>query len=259
MTAICKVIPIHSKNIEPIIDYIEDMHKTDVGYAMHNSESDYMKAVFDYTENPLKTQFGIDDGHEELLVSGVNCAPENAVFEFAQSKQRYLGSTGIETSYRPFEMIDPRTKEKKIVIKEPVQAIHLIQSFSETDLDPRVIHQIGIDLVERLGANCQAVVSTHMNKQHTHNHIVINSFTTDGKSKIPCNRNKLLEIRQISDDLQHEYGIEVKFASPERQLSISKSNGRHNSYQEWKQTGKNSSWMKHCLLLRTMELKAKLN
>ena len=66
MTAICKVIPIHTKNIEPIIDYVEDMHKTDVGYASHNSESDYMKAVFDYTENPLKTQFGIDDGHEEL-------------------------------------------------------------------------------------------------------------------------------------------------------------------------------------------------
>ena len=188
MTAICKVIPIHSKNMEPIIDYIEDMHKTDVGYATHNSESDYMKAVFDYTENPLKTQFGIDDGHEELLVSGINCAPETAVFEFAQSKQRYLGSTGIETSYRPFEMIDPRTKEKKIVIKEPVQAIHLIQSFSETDLDPRVIHQLGIDLAERLGTNCQAVVSTHMNKQHVHNHIVINSFTTDGKGKIPCNR-----------------------------------------------------------------------
>lgn len=242
MTAICKVIPIHSKNMEPIIDYIEDMHKTDVGYASHNSESNYMKAVFDYTENPLKTQFGIDDGHEKLLVSGVNCTPENAVFEFAQSKQRYLGSTGIEKNYRPFEMIDPRTKEKKIVIKEPVQAIHLIQSFSETDLDPRVIHQIGIELAERLGKNCQAVVSTHMNKQHTHNHIVINSFTTDGKGKIPCNRKKLLEIRQISDDLQLEYGIEVKFASPEQQHDISKINGRHSSYQEWKQAGKNNSW-----------------
>ena len=112
MTAICKVIPIHSKNMQPIINYIEDMHKTDVGYASHNSESDYMKAVFDYTENPLKTQFDIDDGHEELLVSGVNCTPENAVFEFAQSKQRYLGSTSMEKSYRPFEMTDPRTKEK---------------------------------------------------------------------------------------------------------------------------------------------------
>jgi len=242
MTAICKVIPIHTKNIEPIIDYVEDMHKTDVGYASHNSESDYMKAVFDYAENPLKTQFGIDDGHEELLVSGVNCAPENAVLEFAQSKQKYLGSTGMEQSFRPFEMIDPKTQEKKIIIKEPVQAIHLIQSFSETDLDPRVIHQIGCDLVDRLGANCQAVVSTHMNKQHVHNHIVINSFSMDGKGKIPCNRSKLMEIRQISDDLQREYGIEVKFATPEQQLRISKSNGRHNSYQEWKQAGKNNSW-----------------
>lgn len=242
MTAICKVIPIHTKNIEPIIDYVKDMHKTDIGYATHSSESDYMKAVFDYTENPLKTQFGIDDGHAELLVSGVNCTPEDAVFAFAESKQRYLGSTSMEKNYRPFKMIDPRTKEKKIVIKEPVQAIHLIQSFAETDLDPRVIHQIGTDLVTRLGDNCQAVVSTHMNKQHVHNHIVINSFTTDGKGKIPCNRKKLLELRQISDDLQREYGIEVKFASPEQQLNLSKVNGRHNSYQEWKQIGKNNSW-----------------
>ena len=242
MTAICKVIPIHTKNIEPIIDYVEDMHKTDVGYATYNSESDYMKAVFDYTENPLKTQFGIDDGHSELLVSGVNCTPEDAVFAFAESKQRYLGITGIETTYRPFEMTDPRTLQKKIVIKEPVQAIHLIQSFAETNLDPRVIHQIGTDLVNRLGNNYQAVVSTHMNKQHIHNHIVINSFTMDGKGKIHCNRKKLLEIRRISDDLQREYGIEVKFAAPEHQLTLSKANGRHNSYQEWKQAGKNNSW-----------------
>lgn len=187
MTAICKVIPIHSKNLTPIIDYIEDMKKSDIDYAKLHSESDYIKAVFDYTENPLKTQFGIDDGHEQFLISGVNCNPDNAILQFAQSKQKYLGSTGIEQRYRPFEMKDKCTNEIHMVIKEPVQAIHLIQSFAETDLDPRVIHQIGIELAERLDTNCQAVVSTHMNKQHTHNHIVINSFKMDGSGKIPCN------------------------------------------------------------------------
>ena len=82
MTAICKLIPIHSKNVAPIIEYIQDNYKTDIGYSMENSESDYMQKVFDYTENPLKTQFGIDDGHEELLISGVNCDVNTAVFDF---------------------------------------------------------------------------------------------------------------------------------------------------------------------------------
>lgn len=242
MTAICKLIPIHSKNVAPIIEYIQDNYKTDIGYSMENSESDYMQKVFDYTENPLKTQFGINDGHEELLISGVNCDVNTAVFDFAKAKEKYLGISNKEEKHEPFLYKDKQTGEMKLVQKEPVQAIHLIQSFAETDIDPRLIHQIGVDLVKRMGLEYQAVVSTHMNKEHIHNHIVVNSYLENGKSKIPCNRKTLLQIRELSDELQREYGIEVRFASPEQQLRISKEKGRHSSYQEWKQTSKNNSW-----------------
>lgn len=84
-----------------------------------------------------------------------------------------------------------------------------------------------------------------MNRQKEngyHNHIVINSYNMDGKGKIPCNRTKLLEIRKLSDDIQREYGIEVKFASPEQQLRLSKIQGRHNSYYETMQVKKGYSW-----------------
>ena len=242
MTAICKLIPIHSRNVAPIIEYIQDNYKTDIGYSIENSESDYMQKVFDYTENPLKTQFGIDDGHEELLISGVNCDVNTAVFDFAKAKEKYLGTSNKDEEHAPFLYKDKQTGEMKLVQKEPVQAIHLIQCFAETDIDPRLIHQIGIDLVKRMGLEYQAVVSTHMNKKHIHNHIVINSYLENGKSKIPCNRKTLLKIRELSDELQREYGIEVRFASPEQQLRISKANGRHSSYQEWKQASKNNSW-----------------
>lgn len=107
MTAICKVIPIHSKNIAPVINYVEDMKKSDMDYTSTHSKSDYMKTVFDYTKNPLKTQFGIDDGHEQYLITGVNCRPDTAVMKFAESKQKYLGKVGTEKNYRPFEMTDP--------------------------------------------------------------------------------------------------------------------------------------------------------
>lgn len=33
-----------------------------------------------------------------------NAIRKNAVFEFAPSKQKYLGSTGMEQSFRPFEI-----------------------------------------------------------------------------------------------------------------------------------------------------------
>ena len=242
MTAICKVIPIHSKSVAPVLKYVKDAEKTDVGYSMEHSDSEFMRDVFDYTTNPLKTQFGIDDGHEELLVSGVNCNSDTAVYEFAESKLKYLGSTGMEEEYQPFDYVDKKTGEIKSVKKEPVQAIHLIQSFAETELDPRVVHQIGKELVERLGNEYQAVVSTHMNKEHVHNHIVINSYLSDGSRKIPCNKEKLMEIRELSDTLQREYGIEIKFSDPEHQLRESKLNGQSISYAEWRGNTSGTSW-----------------
>ena len=229
MTAICKTILIHGTNLQNILDYGSDQNKTSV-------TNNGLKDVFDYASNPLKTLANLDDGHKELLVTGVLCQPETAVLDFGIVREKYLSFNDGER-YASFDYLDRRTNESRMVHKQPVTAIHLIQSFAETDLDPQTIHQIGIDLCERLGV--QAVVDTHMNKEHLHNHIIINAYMPDGVSKFCLTADKRMEIRELSDEIQHEYGIELRFDNPRSQLyqSLGK-----NTYREWSAKRQNISW-----------------
>lgn len=229
MTAICKTILIHGTNLQNILDYGSDQDKTSV-------TNNGLEDVFDYASNPLKTLANLDDGHKELLVTGVLCQPETAVLDFGIVREKYLSFNNGER-YASFDFLDRRTNESRMVHKKPVTAIHLIQSFAETDLDPRTVHQIGIDLCERLGV--QAVVDTHMNKEHLHNHIIINAYMPDGVSKFCLTADKRMQIRELSDEIQHEYGIELRFADPRGQLyqSLGK-----NTYREWSAKRQNVSW-----------------
>ena len=72
MTAICKTILIHGTNLQNILDYGSDQDKTSV-------TNNGLENVFDYASNPLKTLANLDDGHKELLVTGVLCQPETAL------------------------------------------------------------------------------------------------------------------------------------------------------------------------------------
>lgn len=229
MTAICKTILIHGTNLQNILDYGSNQDKTSVTY-------NGLEDVLEYGSNPLKTLANLDDGHKELLVSGVLCQPESAVLDFGIVREKYLAMNDDER-YASFDYLDRRTGETHMVHKQPVTAIHLIQSFGEKDLDPRTVHKIGIELCERLGV--QAVVDTHMNKAHLHNHIIINAYMPDGSSKFLMKAEKRMQIRELSDAIQQEYGIELKFADPRSQLSQSK--GKH-SYREWSAKQQNVSW-----------------
>ena len=229
MTAICKTILIHGSSLQNILDYGSDQEKTSIN-------QNGLSNALEYGANPLKTLADLDDGDKELLVSGILCKPETAVIDFGIVKEKYLASHGGER-YATFDFLDKRTNTVRLVQKDPVTAIHLIQSFGETNLDPRVVHQIGIELCERLGV--QAVVDTHMNKDHLHNHIIINAYMPDGESKFYIKTDTLMQIRRLSDDIQKEYGIELNFSDPRTQLFQSKG---HNSYREWEAKRQNISW-----------------
>jgi len=229
MTAICKTILIHGTNLQNILDYGSDQEKTSV---TNNGLDD----VLEYGANPLKTLADFADGHQELLVTGVLCQPETAVLDFGIVRETYLAANG-EERYASFEYLDERTHESRMVHKKPVTAIHLIQSFHERDLDPRTVHQIGIELCEKL--RVQAVVDTHMNKDHLHNHIIINAYMPDGANKFLMKTETRLRIRELSDELQQAYGIELKFADPRSQLYQSKGN---KTYGEWDAKQQNISW-----------------
>lgn len=237
MGAICKTIPIHSKSTVPLLKYCADKEKTSLSRNLKANPDLSISDALDYAANPLKTICNIDEDHKELLISGVGCDPNTAAAEFAMVRDDYLSFTGKAEDSDPFEFLDRRTGEIKTVKKEPVTAIHLIQSFEETNLDPHVVHQIGIELAERMGY--QAVVDTHMNKEHLHNHIIINAYRKDGK-KVLDNLENRMKIREMSDRIQREYGIGISFRDPEKQLKTKR--GKTKNYKEILSDADGLSW-----------------
>ena len=59
-----------------------------------------------------------------------------------------------------------------------VLAYHIIQSFSPGEATPDQVHEIGCEFARRfLADRFECTVSTHLDKGHLHNHIVVNSVS----------------------------------------------------------------------------------
>lgn len=118
-------------------------------------------------------------------------------------------------------------------------AFHLIQSFAPDEATPEQAHEIGKKLAdELLKGQYEYVISTHVDKEHIHNHIIINSVNFEtGKAfstELDTFRNPAWQkIRSISDKLCQEYGLSV-ISNPER--------GKGKSHYEWEQTKSGNSW-----------------
>ena len=100
-----------------------------------------LKAAIDYICNPEKTG-------SKLLVSAYGCAAETADIEFAWTRRH---------------AIDKGTNLGR----------HLIQAFEPGEVSPEEAHEIGMQLAkEILGGKYEFVLTTHIDKDHVHNHII---------------------------------------------------------------------------------------
>ena len=233
MTAIVKVKSIHGYGLQSVIDYGLNPEKTSL--SMNGFSMNDISNALHYASNPLKTIVDLKEGEKELLANGVLCTPSTAAVDFGLVRERYIAIHGNE-EYSSFEFYDKRTDSTRAVQKEPIIAFHIIQSFLE-DIDPKVAHEIGLALCNRMGV--QGVVCTHMNTDKIHNHIIINSYMPDYLSKYPMKKDTILKIRELSDSIQQEYGIEIRFMDPRSQLYQSK--GKDN-YHEWTVKKSGTSW-----------------
>lgn len=62
----------------------------------------------------------------------------------------------------------------------------MIQSFSHEEsqkLGAEKINELGIDLAEKVAPNHQVAVYTHTDKEHIHNHIIMNSVNFEDGQK----------------------------------------------------------------------------
>lgn len=89
-----------------------------------------------------------------------------------------------------------------------IVAFHGYQSFKIGEVDANVAHGIRVKLAQKVfGNRYEVVVTTHLDKDHIHNHILINSTSfVDGKRF--CNTKKdYWNMRNTSDELCKEYGL----------------------------------------------------
>ena len=119
--------------------------------------------------------------------------------------------------------------------KGSVKAIHYIQSFAPDDnVTPELAHKIAKAFLRKaFGDDVQAVIATHVDKDHLHSHIIINSYSLSGK-KYYANRKSLKRIREISDGVCLAFGVK-----PNPNLT---GKGRSINHKEWEHRKNGTSW-----------------
>lgn len=186
-------------NLRDLIDYVENPDKT----KLDDNMQDFVN-VFSYDTNPNKT-------NNKEFVTAINCLKEIALQQMIMTKQQF-------------------NKSDKYI------AWHGYQSFKPDEVTPELCHEIGIKLVKEMwGDRFQVIVSTHLDKDHLHNHFCFNSVSfLDGK-KYNYSKLEMQRLRNVSDELCKEYGLSViesnsKSKSPSRTLYFAEKNNEPTKY-----------------------------
>ena len=154
------------------------------------------KPVHTTVDKTLRYILNPDKTDELLFADSLNC--------FTDEQSAYMNMKQIYEHFSGRSFTDPKPKSGNC----PIKAIHLIQSFSTEDgVSPEEVHRIGMELVKKMyGKSAQAVVTTHVDKEHIHNHICVCSYTLDGK-KLYNTISEVKRARDISDLLCIMYGV----------------------------------------------------
>ena len=95
--------------------------------------------------------------------------------------------------------------------QQTIHAHHLIQSFSpEDNLTPEEINRIGYEtMMELTGGRFKFIVATHTDKDHVHNHILINAIDRNSDKKLIWNYALERNLRMISDRISKMAGAKI--------------------------------------------------
>lgn len=165
-----------------------------------------LNLAIDYIINPAKT-------NDYELCSTYECSLHCASLDF---EDEFLKGTG----------------------RAKCLAQHMVQSFKPGEVSPEEAHRIGRELCDKfLKGNYQYVISTHVDRDHIHNHIIFNNVSLNDHKTFETleNRgaNSYENLRRISDELCEEHGLSV-IENPER--------GTGKCYYEWQQDKLGKSW-----------------
>ncbi len=91
-----------------------------------------------------------------------------------------------------------------------IQAHHVVQSFQPGEVTPQQANEIGLQLADEIAREHEVAVYTHTDREHIHNHLVINSINLNTGLKFQTGGKKgLYELRDKSDEICREHGLSV--------------------------------------------------
>ena len=164
-----------------------------------------MSKAIAYILNPEKTD-------EKLLVSSYGCASETAAREFEWTR---------------------KIAEQKGMNPVRIIARHVIQSFEIGEVTPELAHEIGKQFADEiLGGKYEYVLTTHIDKDHVHNHLIFNAVDFVDYHAYKSYKRIYYDMREFSDRLCKENGLSV----------IPPSQNKGMGYKEYTEAKRGTSW-----------------
>ena len=158
-----------------------------------------------YILNPEKTD-------DKLLVSSYGCASETAAREFEWTR---------------------KIAEQKGMNPVRIIARHVIQSFEIGEVTPELAHEIGKQFADEiLGGKYEYVLTTHIDKDHVHNHLIFNAVDFMDYHAYKSYKRIYYDMREVSDRLCKENGLSV----------IPPSQNKGMGYKEYTEAKRGTSW-----------------
>ena len=158
-----------------------------------------------YIMNPEKTD-------DKMLVSSYGCAAETAAQEFEWTRK-----IAEQQGMNPVKII----------------ARHVIQSFDVGEVSPELAHEIGKQFADEiLAGKYEYVLTTHIDKDHVHNHLIFNAVDFVDHHAYKSYKKIYYDMREASDRLCKENGLSV----------IPPSQGKGMSYKEYTEAKRGTSW-----------------
>ena len=163
--------------------------------------------VLRYVQQEEKTTW-----EDRRLVSGWNCTARSVYDEMRLTKERFNKTDGR-------------------------QYYHFVQSFDkQDDLSPQEVHAIGLELAQREFPNFEVLVATHMDTEHLHNHLVVNSVSFQSGKKLHQSAADLQAHRIANDEICVAHGLEI-LPPPQKQVKQKRMSTR-----EYRSAAKGESW-----------------
>lgn len=131
----------------------------------------------------------------------------NALLKYAEKRAEVSNSLDCDVDYVRNQFKATREIWGK---NGGIQAHHVIQSFKPDEVDPQKANEIGLQLAEKLAKGYEVAVYTHTDKDHIHNHIVINAVNYEDGRKFHAHGQEAIDrFRDVSDELCKEHGLSI--------------------------------------------------